>query len=467
MRAENSLFTRQWTTDSDEIITVDSCNPTEFESWLSPLRPRDPRTVDVPGYAHSISSSRQEATCRPARAVARGLRRPGRGGLWPRPVRPARLCRHRGPGPVGRSGPDTGHGSGGPGVARAASVSLEPDRNPTARRAAHAPGAAGGDRGRSRARGGVPAGRVLAARGGRPGAARGRAVEPGARRLVRGRARVRPGVLCPAAVLADQPRLVRVGCPGGRGSRDLRAAGDRPAADAAAAGLAGGGRGLVGRGRGGPRPVAVRVPVGPAGHEPGPGAHGPVGDGGRPAAADVPDRADRGHAGLAAAGPAAGAAPPPRGPGAGARRGRGATLAGWLLPVSGRGRADRGRGGHPGQRPARRDAVRPAPGHDRDPESRGHHGSAGPAGAGGHAPGAGRGDLAGELHRHRPPHRPGHLRAHRQRRGQDRPAGARRRGAGEPEAQRGPALAAWPGAGRDLRQAPAGARSASTSRSGA
>ena len=64
------------------------------------------------------------------------------------------------------------------------------------------------------------------------------------------------------------------------------------------------------------------------------------------------------------------------------------------------------------------------------------------AGQGGPAARAGPGHLAGERHRPRPARGPRNLRASRRRGGRDRPADPGRRGAGQPEAQRRPAVGA-------------------------
>ena len=204
------------------------------------------------------------------------------------------------------------HGRLRSGRAHGASSAARPHRRP-----GHVPGAADGDRGRSRARRGLPAGRVLAPRGGRPGAARDRAVEPGARRLfvvglVFGLAFFIPLLswlinlawYAWAALAVAEAVIFALLAIGQRLMLRL------PAWPLAVAGL-------VGRGRGGPRPVAVsRVPVGPAGPRARPRRPRSRGvDGGGPPLADLPDRADRGHVGPAAAGsPAAGSRsrPPPR-----------------------------------------------------------------------------------------------------------------------------------------------------------
>src|SRR5580704_10597548 len=111
--------------------------------------------------------------------------------------------------------------------------------------------------------------------------------------LVRVRAGVRAGPVRAAAVVADQRGLVRVGGAGrGRGA-DLRHRVPGPATAARAAVLACAGGGVVGGGRGAPGPVAVRVPLGPAGHEPVGGAGRPLGGRRRGTAADLPGRADQ------------------------------------------------------------------------------------------------------------------------------------------------------------------------------
>ena len=126
----------------------------------------------------------------------------------------------------------------------------------------------------------------------------------------------------------------------------------------------------------------------------------PLGRHRRAAAADLPARAGRQHAW----------------PGCCWRPARGRCAAAWFaLPRRRRRRwpwraaccrsttvraaADRDRGRRPGQRAARQEPARPAPGHHGDREPRGGHRAARRAGQGGHPARAGPGDLAGELHR--------------------------------------------------------------------
>ena len=157
-------------------------------------------------------------------------------------------------------------------------------------------GAAHFDRGRPGAVRLLPADRRLAAGRTRARAAGDRADRAEPAGVVRLRAGVRPGAVRAPAVLADQRSLVRVGRAGrGRGGH-LRGARHRPAAAAAPAVLAGRGGGLVGPGRGGAGPVALRLSLGPAGDEPVGRAGRPLGRVRRGAAADLPDRPDRRHA---------------------------------------------------------------------------------------------------------------------------------------------------------------------------
>ena len=177
---------------------------------------------------------------------------------------------------------------GGPGRAAAGRVAAA--LGPAGRR-----GRRGGPGGR------VPAGRFLAAGGGRAGPAGDRAAPPGAAGLVPHRAGLRDRLLRAPAVLAGQRGLVRVGRAGHRRGGDLRAAGGGPAAPARAARLAAGGGRLVGGGRGDAVPLALCLPLGPPGDEPGGRAHRGLGRDGRTPAAFVPGRADRGDAGVAGA----------------------------------------------------------------------------------------------------------------------------------------------------------------------
>ncbi len=147
---------------------------------------------------------------------------------------------------------------------------------------------------------GLPPGGDMAARSGRPGAAHGRAGRPVVARIVSGRPGLRGRVLLSHAVLGAERRVVRVGGAGRRLGGHPRRAGHRPAAAAAAARVAGRRGGLVGRRRSTAGPLAVgRLPVGPAGDEPGVSAERGLGrDRGR-APADVRGRAHRRRPGLA------------------------------------------------------------------------------------------------------------------------------------------------------------------------
>ena len=139
-------------------------------------------------------------------------------------------------------------------------------------------------------------GRRLAAGRARAGAACHRADRAEPAGIVRVRAGVRPRAVRTAAVLADQRGLVRVGRAGRGPGGHLRAARHRPAAAAPIALLAGRGGGLVGVRRSGAGPVALRLSLGPAGHEPVGRAGRALGRGGRSAAAQLPARPDRRHA---------------------------------------------------------------------------------------------------------------------------------------------------------------------------
>ncbi len=229
--------------------------------------------------------------------------------------------------------------------------------------------------------------RGVAAGPARPGAAGAGAAGPEPAGQLRGRAAVRARAVRPAALLADQPRLVCLGRAGPRRGGHLRPADRGPAGAADAAGLAGGGRGLVGRRRGAARPVAVRVPVGQAGHEPGGRADRAVDRHRRGAAAVLPARAGRQHVRLVAAGTRPGRPdPPPAGPRAGLRRGGGTGAGGRPAargPGAGR-RPHRHRRRHPGRRAARQEPAQPAAGHHRDRQPRGGHGKAGRRGPRGH-----------------------------------------------------------------------------------
>ena len=127
----------------------------------------------------------------------------------------------------------------------------------------------------------------------------------GLRALVPHRAGLRDRLLRAPAVLAGQRGLVRVGRAGHRRGGDLRAAGGGPAAPARAARLAAGGGYLVGGGRGDAVPLALCLPLGPPGDEPGGRAHRGLGRDRRTPAAFLPGRTDRGDAGVAGPGPAA------------------------------------------------------------------------------------------------------------------------------------------------------------------
>ena len=221
---------------------------------------------------------------------------------------------------------------------------------------------------------------------------------------------LRPGILLAAAVLAGQPGLVRLGRAGRRGVGDLRGARHRSVAAAAAAGLAARGRRLVGGRRGGARPVAVgRIPVGTAGDEPGDGTDRAVDRDRGTAVPDLPDRPLRRLPGLGCcwAQPSATAAPAVMGQGqALASAGAGGERGSWpsavrLLPAdqATRRRADRGRGGNPGRRPACQEPAGPLAGHHRHAESRSRHGTARGRGPQRRGTGTGCRHLAGELDR--------------------------------------------------------------------
>src|SRR6266496_4394904 len=240
--------------------------------------------------------------------------------------------------------------------------------------------------------------------------------------------------------------LVRVG----RASRvrggHLRAAGDRPAAAASPAVLAGRRGGLVGPGRGGAGPVALRLSLGPAGDEPVGRAGRPLGRVRRRAAAELPDRADRCHArpGCVVSGGRSppdppcswGGYPPPQTPLGGARpaasrSGNSGAGAGGRAAAC---RPDRGRAHGPGGRDPGQRATgqEPPPAAERHPghaEPRRRHAEAGRAGQGGRAASARPGDLAGERHRHRPVPEPVGLRPAIRGGGRDRQADPDRRGA--------------------------------------
>ena len=238
------------------------------------------------------------------------------------------------------------------------------------------PGRRGGPGGR------VPAGRILAAGGGRAGLAGDRALPPGAAGLLRHRTGLRARLLRAPAVLAGQRGLVRVGRAGHRRGGDLRAAGGGPAAPARAARLAAGGGRLVGGGRGDAVPLALCLPVGPPGDEPGGRAHRGLGRDRRTPAAVVPGRADRGDAGVAGAqhgpqhGLRHGPRPAPHGPRDGGHGGHRRAGPGRHPAPGGQGRGgaaqrDGGRGA--GRCPARPVPAGPAPRVHGDRESRRRH----------------------------------------------------------------------------------------------
>ena len=255
-------------------------------------------------------------------------------------------------------------------------------------------------------------------------------------------------------------------CPGRRRDRHRHRAGSRALAAAEAACLAARRRWLVGRRRGGTGPVAMgRVPVGPAGDEPGHRAHSALGRHRRAAVPDLPGGPGRQLPGLGAdrLGRSQGARPARAAgqalAGRRARSQRRARAVRHAAPGGGgeRARPDRGRRGDPGQCPARQESPRPAARGHRDRESRGRDREARGQGSQRRRLGAGPRHLAGELHRPRSRPVPGHLQHDRHRRRRYRAPGAGRCRAAEPGAQRGAAVAAGQRADGRLRQAQAGA----------